>query len=330
VTTPGVDQALADMMDAVFLEHGRDGDLWQRLDRLGLVRLTGAEDSGGSGAGWFEAAELLSAAARHGVRIPLAEHDLLACGVLEAAGMPCDDAVRTVCMLDERGEAAAVPWASHAERIVVIWAHDDGHVAADVATDAVRITAGANMIGEPRDLVVADTGSLRGVPVTAAVLDALRLKSALVRAIQVCAALDRALELSIEHTTSREQFGRTLAKFQAVQHQIADIAAEAALARSATEAALSVAVASDWRSPHLEFLVAAARSCAGHAASVVARNAHQVHGAIGTTREHRLHEFTRAALAWRSEFGSVRYWDARVTDMALAAGPNRLWGLICP
>ncbi|PRC45222.1 acyl-CoA dehydrogenase, partial [Mycobacterium sp. ITM-2017-0098] len=150
------------------------------------------------------------------------------------------------------------------------------------------------------------------------------------RSIQVCAALDRALELSIEHTTSREQFGRPLAKFQAVQHQIADIAAEAALARSATEAALSVAVTSDWRSPQLEFLVAAARSCAGHATSVVVRNAHQVHGAIGTTSEHRLHEFTRAALAWRSEFGSVRHWDARLTDMAVVSGANGLWGLICP
>ena len=63
--------------------------------------------------------------------------------------------------------------------------------------------------------------------------------------------------------------------------------------------------------------MAVARSCAGHAASVVVRNAHQVHGAIGTTREHRLHEFTRAALAWRSEFGSVQYWDDQVTDAAL-------------
>ena len=61
---------------------------------------------------------------------------------------------------------------------------------------------------------------------------------------------------------------------------------------------------------------------------MVVRNAHQVHGAIGTTREHRLHEFTRAALAWRSEFGSVRYWDDRVTDMALQAGAGRLWELI--
>jgi acyl-CoA dehydrogenase len=235
-----------------------------------------------------------------------------------------------VCLLDEHGRASGVPWASSAERIVVVWQEAGGYLATDTTPDRISITPGANMIGEPRDGVVADPGSLTGTPVTADHVGQLRLKSALVRSIQVCAALDKALALSVDHATSREQFGRPLSKFQAVQHLISDIAAEAALARSATEAALSAAVASDWSAPHLEFLVAAARSCTGHAASVVVRNAHQVHGAIGTTSEHRLHEFTRAALAWRSEFGSVRYWDDRMTDMALQAGPGGLWSLICP
>ena len=317
-------------MNAVFAEHGRDADVWHRLDQLGLVRLTGAEHSGGSGAGWMEAAELLSAAVRHGVRIPLAEHDLLACWLLDSVGVPCDASVRTVCVLDEPGSATAVPWASRAERIVVVWPQGGGYAVADVAVDALSITPGTNMIGEPRDRVIADLATLDGAAVSSELLTQLRLRSALVRSIQVCAALDRALELSIEHTASRHQFGRPLAKFQAVQHQIADIAAEAALARSATESALSVATASDWSAPSLDFLVAAARSCAGHATTVVVRNAHQVHGAIGTTNEHRLHEFTRAALAWRSEYGSVRHWDEILTGMAVKSGANGLWSLICP
>ncbi|CAN3129888.1 acyl-CoA dehydrogenase family protein [Mycobacterium sp. smrl_JER01] len=330
MSTQTVDPALAEMMDAVFAEHGHDADLWARLDGLGLVRLTGSEEAGGSGAGWYEAAELLAAAVRHAVRIPLAENDLLAGWLLEALGIDHDGAVRTVCLLDEHGQARAVPWASHAHRVVVAWPHDDGHLAADLAADTLTITPGANMIGEPRDTVSADLTALRGTTVTSDLLAQLSLKSALIRSIQVCATLDRALELSIDHASSREQFGRPLAKFQAVQHLISDIASEAALARSATEAALSVAITSDWTSPRLEFLVAAARSCAGHAATVVVRNAHQVLGAIGTTDEHRLPEFTRAALAWRSEFGSVRHWDARITEMAIQAGSEQLWSLICP
>ncbi|GLB82250.1 acyl-CoA dehydrogenase [Mycobacterium kiyosense] len=323
-----VDPDLVDMMGAVFAEYAHDPKLWQRLDELGLVRLTGAEEHGGSGAGWFEAAELLSAAARHGARIPLAEHDLLACWLLESSGLAVDGAVRTVCMLDKQGRARDVPWADTADRVVVVWRGDGGFQVADVAAEELTITPGANLIGEPRDEVAASLTGRQGVQVGLPLVTQLRLKSGLVRAIQVCAALDQILQLSIEHVSSRIQFGRPLSKFQAVQNLVSDIAAEAALARAATEAALAVGVTSDWAAENLEFLVAVARSCAGHAASVVVRNAHQVHGAIGTTREHRLHEFTRAALAWRSEFGSVRYWDDQVTDSAMYASAGGLWGLI--
>ena len=43
----------------------------------------------------------------------------------------------------------------------------------------------------------------------------------LVRSLQVCAALDAAVALAVEHTGSRVQFGRPLAKFQAVQNLVA-------------------------------------------------------------------------------------------------------------
>lgn len=326
----GVDPALVDMMDAVFAEHREtSGDqLWQQLEELGLARLTGPEQSGGSGAGWYEAAELLAAAARHGVRVPLAEHDLLACWLLDAIGLPSAGAVRTVCRVDEHGAARGVPWAAGAERIAVVWHEGSGYRVADVDAESLVITPGFNTVGEPRDTVVADVSSLDGVPVPAELVTQLWLKSALARAIQVCAALDRIAQFSVEHATSRVQFGRPLSRFQAVQHLIADLAAEAALARAATEAALTTAVTSDWAGDNLEFRVAAARSCVGHAAEVVVRNAHQILGAIGTTHEHRLHEFTRAALAWRSEFGSVRHWDQRVTDAALSAGAAGLWSLV--
>ncbi|KWX21296.1 acyl-CoA dehydrogenase [Mycolicibacterium wolinskyi] len=328
-----VDAELVNMMSAVFAAHreryepghGLD-ELWGQLSELGLVRLTGSEESGGSGAGWPEAAELLRAAAWHGVSAPLAEHDLLACWLLETAVLPVDDSRRTTCVLDD-GSARGVPWASAAERLVIVWHDGASYRVDDVPADSVSINSGENGAGEPRDEVRVDTAGLTGTPVPDNVIRQWHLRAALVRAIQVCAVLDRILESSVAHAIERTQFGRPLAKFQAVQNLVADIAAEAALARAATDGALAEALRSDWGSPNLEFLVAVARSCAGHAASVVVRNAHQVHGAIGTTREHRLHEFTKPALSWRSEYGSVQHWDDKLTDFATAAGAEGLWAL---
>ncbi|MUL80952.1 MULTISPECIES: acyl-CoA dehydrogenase family protein [unclassified Mycolicibacterium] len=329
-----VDPELVEMMSAVFAAHRERhqpgeaiAELWGRLSELGLVRLTGSEESGGSGAGWAEAVELLRAAAWHGVRIPLAEHDLLACWLLEAAGLVADDSRRTACLLDD-GAARGVPWAADADRVVLVWRDGAGYQVADVDTASLSVGAGYNSAGEPRDDVSVDIANLTGTPVSDNVIEQFTRRAALVRAVQVCAALDRTLELTVAHAGERIQFGRPLAKFQAVQNLVADIAAESALARAATDGALAEALRSDWSSPNLDFLVAVARSCVGHAASVVVRNAHQVHGAIGTTREHRLHEFTMPALAWRSEYGSVAHWDGVLTDFATAAGADGLWALI--
>lgn len=339
---PTVDADLVDMMNSVFTDHaagraipaagervGVDRMLWQRLDELGLVALTTPERCGGSGAGWWESVELLTAAVRHGVRLPLAEHDLLACWVLGATGHAVDDAIRTIHVVG-RDDATQrpTPWAGEVDRIVLVWFDGDRHRLADLEASRMSVRPGHNLIGEPRDVLTVDTGTLEGDVVPSEVVDRLARKFALVRAIQVCAAVDRAVEMSIGHVASRTQFGRPLAKFQAIQNLVADAAAEAALARAATEAALTTAIRTDWAAAHLDFQIATARSCAGHAASVVSRNAHQVHGAIGTTREHRLHEVTRAALAWRSEYGSVRSWDERVAATAAAAGGKGLWPLI--
>ncbi|WAC58102.1 acyl-CoA dehydrogenase [Gordonia sp. SL306] len=338
-----VDRELADLLSAVFAAHRQraatddsadrdpsawDPVLWQQLSELGLARLTGREESGGSGADWFAAAALLRAAAAHGVRTPVVEHDLLAGWLLSEAGFPVDDARRSACVLDRHGTARHVGWAAGAERVVVAWPSGGGYRVADVDTSDLDITAGTNVAGEPRDTVVAQLDHLTGADVDTTVIDRFRLRGAMARAVQTCAALDRTLDLTSRYAVEREQFGRPLARFQAVTGLVADIAAETSLAEAATESTLTAAVRSDWSAPNLQFLVAVARSCTGRATSTVVRNAHQVHGAIGTTQVHPLHEVTLAALAWRSEFGSVHDWEQIVADAAVDAGADGLWPLI--
>jgi acyl-CoA dehydrogenase len=298
-----------------------DRALWAKLEESGLTRLTAA----GSGAGWVEAAGLLRAAARHAAAVPVAENDVLAGWLVEQAGLPDDPSVvRTACIADASGAASGVPWAAEVDRIVVLWESADGWRVADVPIADAVVTRGRDLAGRPTDGVQVDLSQCEQAGISAEKAREYGLRGALARAVQSTGAMDRMLAMSVQYATERVQFGRPLARFQAIQHLVADVASEAALANAAVDAAVVEMAAADGDLDRLELAVAIARSVVGHAASVVVRNAHQVHGAIGTTLEHRLHELSKPVLAWRSEFGSVREWDARLTAMAARAGAE-LW-----
>jgi acyl-CoA dehydrogenase len=298
-----------------------DRALWAKLEESGLTRLTAA----GSGAGWIEAAGLLRAAARHAAAVPVAENDVLAGWLVEQAGLP-DDAsiVRTSCIADASGSASAVPWAAEVDRIAVVWESEEGWRIADVPSADADVTRGRDLAGRPTDGVKLDLSRCESAVISAERIREYDLRGALARAVQCSGAMDRLLAMSVQYATERQQFGRPLARFQAIQHLVADIASETALASAAVDAAVVEMAAAHGDLDRLELAVAIARSVAGHAATVVVRNAHQVHGAIGTTLEHRLHELTKPVLAWRMEFGSVREWDARLTAM-VARSDTDLW-----
>ncbi|WP_024793637.1 acyl-CoA dehydrogenase family protein [Tomitella biformata] len=317
-----------------------DRELWSTLAELGLARLTGAEADGGSGATWTEAARLLVAVGAGAAQVPVAENDLLAGWLLEAAGVASAGvssagvssadpaAVRTAAVLDADGSARHVPWARDADSVVALWESADGWRVAEAPRDQVEITEAENLAGEPRDHIRIDTGTLLGAVVPDAAPAELLLRGALARSLAMAGAMERVLELVIEHTTARVQFGRALGKFQAVQHMVADIASEGALARAAAEAAVDLAEEFGFDSAEAEFAIAAAKSCAGHAASVIVRNAHQCLGAIGFTTEHELHRHTNRLLSWRAEFGSTRDWDEVLLAASVAAGSEGLWPLL--
>lgn len=306
-----------------------DPALWAQLEELGLTRLTASEESGGSGAGWIEGAALLGLAAAAGAPVPLAEHGVLAAWLLEEAALPNDGALRTVCRPDPSGRALNVTFGRDAAAIVALWEDGERWRVADVPADRVSITERRNLAGEPCDTVDFDLADLEaGTLVSDAVGQQFHLRGALARSAQVCGGMDRVLELVLTHVKEREQFGRPIGRFQAVQNLVADIATESSLARAATDTAVALAAASDWQDPGMLFAVGVAKSCVGHAASVVVRNAHQVLGAIGTTLEHELHVLTKPILVRRSEFGSVHEWDETLAELSASAGRDRLWSLI--
>ena len=74
-----------------------------------------------------------------------------------------------------------------------------------------------------------------------------------------------------------------------------------------------------------ELAIACAKLRANRAVHQATSIAHQMHGAIGFTREHALHHFTQRLWAWRSEFGNDRYWAGRLGREVARAGAQALW-----
>jgi len=188
----------------------------------------------------------------------------------------------------------------------------------------VEIGEGRNLADEPRDRVLGadvpiEDEWVRPAPADIGPADLLR-RGALVRAVQLAAAAERAAELTIEHANRRHQFGRPVAAFQAVQQHMVGIAAAAAVASMAAAVASAAAEAGP-----AAMEIAAAKAVASRAAGVVAGHAHQVHGAIGMTLDCDLQRFTRRLWSWRREFGSERYWSAQLGRDLVSGGADRLW-----
>jgi alkylation response protein AidB-like acyl-CoA dehydrogenase len=137
-------------------------------------------------------------------------------------------------------------------------------------------------------------------------------------------ALERALELSVAHAQQREQFGRKIAQFQAIQHELARLAGETAAAVAAAMSAAGTA-ARTGDIVTAERAVAAAKVRTSQAAGEGGMIAHQVHGAVGITDRHALHHATLRLWAWREEYGNEAHWAQALGASVLAAGADAFW-----
>ncbi|MFA1542248.1 acyl-CoA dehydrogenase family protein [Actinomadura monticuli] len=294
---------------------------WAALAESGLALVGVPEEAGGSGGSLADAAVVLRAAGRRAVSVPLAETGWLAGRLLAEAGLPVPSGVLTAASGEAgidgrtvRGTLRRVPWGRSAHRIVVV---ADGAVAV-VDPARAQITEGANVAGEPRDDVVLSGVEAEAVAPCAVDAAELRRRGALARAVQLTGAMGRALDLSVRYAREREQFGRPLGRFQAVQQMLAELAGEAAVADVAARAAV--------RAPDDPAAVAAAKANASRAAGTVAAIAHQVHGALGVTEEHVLRQVTLRLWSWRDEYGNETAW-ADELGAAVAAAPDP-WAFI--
>ncbi len=287
-----------------------DAAAWRHLEDSGLTRLSCSPESG---AGPAEAAVVLRSLARHAVTVPVAETDVLAGWLAARAGLDVPEAgpLTVATALD------AVPYAGDAAAIVLALPDGDRLKVAVCTPAQLTITKGHNAGGEPRDTVTADLPDDVFVSVDAA--DELTRRGAWARCVQTIGALDAAVEFSVAHTREREQFGRPLSAFQAVQHTLATMAGEVERARAATDLAVAAAADHGFAGSQTDYAVTVAKVTLGEVVPSVVTAAHQLHGAIGVTIEHRLWLATMRARSWNSEFGDTAHYAQRLGRLVLSA-----------
>lgn len=300
--------------------------LWEAVEEAGFLDTLADRDVGAEERAANTAA-LLRAAARHLAPIPLGE-TIVARALLEARKVKAPKGPLTFGVLEGhththgdhahlKGRAARVAYARHAGNVLL--SAEGGAEAVLIAVRRGKLSEGTNVAGEARDdLVFADTA---GATVAGVSGEDLFRAGAVLRSMAIAGALERVLMQTVEYARTRVQFGKPIASFQAIQQQLAVLAGHTAAAGIAAEAAIFDLEAPD----RLSRSAAVAKIRCGEAAGAAASIAHQVHGAIGITKEHTLHFATRRLYSWRAEFGSESFWAEKLGRTASAAGADAYW-----
>lgn len=293
------------------------GRLFDACAEQGWHLLAVPEESGGAGGTVRDLVAVLMAAGRAGVSVPIAEaHAACHAALVSGARIAGETAAGRVGAGQVTGGRVRVPWGRHFQAAYVLGAG----VPRLLPFTAADLSLDENLAGEPWDVLPAGVAPDGSAEQSVAVLTRWMLLSC----AKIVGAAKGVATLAVSYANTRVQFGRTLAKFQGVSTLVADILSATALAEASLNHAL-YAVEAD--SPHAAPSASAAKVVCATVAGDVSRKAHQVHGAIGVTREHELHRYTRRLWAWRDEFGpDQRHVDVLATAVA-AGGEETLWDL---
>lgn len=301
--------------------------LWQTLTETGLTLAGISEAAGGSGGDVEDSLLVIQEAAGFCVPLPLAEH-FMAARLLESAGQAASTEPMTVAIgnfaIEGRqltGTASGVAFARWAGEIILLAAGHDGVYLCRVTASDVNITEGSSMAGEPRDDVSIDVmlDAQAAVKVDDGAARQVQVMGAALRSLMMAGAINSVLSMSVQYSLERNQFGRPISKFQAIQQQLAVLAGEAAASTRAAHAVTAAFGSLD------EIDIAIGKARIGESVSSCTDIAHQVHGAMGYTMEHSLNHRTRRLWSWRNEYGNERTWQMLVGRVSLENGADGIW-----
>ena len=326
----------ADIRTAMESEEPYDAVLWRALGQdMGLLGIGIDESVGGAGGGFVDAAIVIEESGRALMPAPVLP-TLVAGQLLARSGSRGADALGGV--VSGAGVAAVGVAGSGLSAGGIGFGGDGaGRGLTGVVPNVVDGSAAALFVVAGRDglwLVRADSG---GTSVTAQqTLDptrrqaAVRLDKAPAVALGGSGAAERAadvlrvayavesvgvarrcLEMTVDYLKTREQFGRPIGSFQALQHRVADVAVEV---EAATSTAYYAAWTVDASPEELPVVAPLALAVCADAAWHAAAESIQLHGGIGFTWEHDAHLYFKRATTTRLLFGDAHEQRRLVAD----------------
>jgi alkylation response protein AidB-like acyl-CoA dehydrogenase len=304
---------------------GRADKPYRQLAEQGLTGLSIPADEGGLGCNEIDWALMAQECGYYAVPDSLLATACLGVGLLTA--LPRDAAVRKAWIPRVLAGNARLAVGHPIDALVadahvadLLLLHHDGEVHA-VPRSEVDLVHNPSVDPARRLHAVAWTPSgrtrLTDAEAGRALWDDTFERGALITAAQLLGLASRMLDLSVDYTAQRKQFGKAIGSFQAVKHRMADVAVALEFAKPVVHRA---AYAVAHRLPDRAVHVSHAKLAACEAAWLAARHGIQVHGAMGYTWEVDLQIFMKRAWSLDASWGDRGFHKARVSDFVLADG----------
>jgi alkylation response protein AidB-like acyl-CoA dehydrogenase len=280
--------------------------LWETMLSAGFADALVPESAEGAGLALVDIWPIVFCMGRHAVPLPYA-HTLFARAWLNQAAKPIPEGTITFApyqvQLSAGGlTARAVSFGFTADWVLV--QHDDNVWLCPTAKAEVVRSGGygsldADLTWSTEVLKAAHLGRWNTPQFEHAL--------ALTLAVLIAGGTDRVFEMSLGHANQREQFGKPIGRFQALQQQISEMAELVFGARMAAEMACR---SQSWAP--IPMLAALAKAHTSQSVGKIVAVSHAVHGAIGVTHEYDLQLYTRRLNEWSRAGGGAAYWSQQL------------------
>jgi len=280
------DQALIQRTAREFLADRAGSDVWKEITALGWQGLA-FDDFG-----FLEACLLAEELGRARVPSPFVS-TVACCGFAVGEELRQEIAAGAVFAYVPCS-GALVPYAAEADRLLV--ATEAGVVVADPA----QVSCAPVSVVGPAPTYRVRYSAVDGQKL-AATTESIEAFGAAATCAEMVGGAQAVLDATVAYAKQREQFGKPIGAFQAVQHHCANMAIDVLGARF-------IAYEAIWRLGRglpASVEVSVAKSWVSDAYERVCALGHQVHGAIGFTAEHDLHHYTRHAMSSALAFGDA-------------------------